>query len=107
MMEKEYVCLDENNYAVNIVILSDNVEEDISNLKSAYGYSQILSCEEIGKPHLGNILENGIWIDNPDQVLAKEEALAKAEEDNLKIQARAALLEKLGITEEEARLLLS
>jgi len=106
-MEKEYVCLDENSYAVNIVILSDNYEEDINNLKSVYGYSQILSCEEVGKPNIGNILENGIWVDNPDQVLAKQEALAKAEEDALKIQARAALLERLNITEEEARLLLS
>ena len=103
----EYVCLDENNYAVNIVILSDNYEEDINNLKSAYGYSQVLSCEEIGKPHLGNILENGIWIDNPDQIVAKQEGLNKIEEEILKNQARAALLERLGITEEEARLLLS
>ena len=106
-MEKEYVCLDENNYAVNIVILSDNNEEDINNLKSAYGYLQILSCEEVGKPDVGNILENGLWIDNPEQVLAKQEILARSEEENLKAQQKAALLERMGITEEEARLLLS
>jgi hypothetical protein len=106
-MEKEYVCLDENNYAVNIVILSENNEEDINNLKSAYGYSQVLSCEEVGKPNMHNILENGIWIDNPDQVLDKQESLIKVEEDALKIQTKAALLERLNITEEEARLLLS
>lgn len=106
-MEKEYVCLNENNYAVNIVILSDNYEEDINNLKSAYDYSQILSCEQVGKPDMGNILENGSWIDNPDQVLAKQEILARAEEENLKTEQKAALLERLGLTEEEARLLLS
>ena len=106
-MEKEYVCLDENNYVVNIVVLSDNVEEDILNLKNIYGYSEVLSCEDFGKPHIGNIFNNGIFQDSPEQIVAKEAAAAAAAEEDLKIAQRQALLNKLGITEEEAKLLLS
>lgn len=106
-MEKEYVCLDENNYVVNIVVLSDNIEEDINTLKNIYSYSQVLSCEEFGKPHMGNIFNNGLWIDSPEQIALKEEVALKASEEDEKIAARQALLNRLGITEEEARLLLS
>jgi len=82
-MEKEYACLDQNNYVVNIIILSDNFEDNINNLKSSYGYSEILSCEEYGKPYIGNIFQNNNWQDSPEQIIEKELIKEKAEQELL------------------------
>jgi len=105
-METKLVCLDANNKVVNIVLASDDIEADKQNLINAYGYANIVFIEADVACEIGNIYQDNIFVDSPEQILAKEEGLRLFQEKEKEIAKRKELLERLNITEEEAKLLL-
>ena len=82
-METKLVCLNQNNMVVNIVIASDDIQNDKDNLIKSYGYADIIVLNENVACEIGNLYENNIYVDSPEQTKAKEEALKLFYENEL------------------------
>lgn len=105
-METKLACLDADNKVINIVLASDDIETDKQNLINSYGYASVVFVEPSIACEIGNLYQNNIFVDSPEQILAKEEGLRLFEEQEKIIAKRKELFNRLGITEEEAKLLL-
>lgn len=105
-MEKKLICIDNDNKVVDIVLSGDDYLKDKQNLIDAYAYKNILLIEENVFVEIGNLFNGDKFIDSYEQKAAKEEGLRKLQIEEKEIAKRQALLDKLGITEDEAKLLL-